>query len=184
MARAGRDATWTGLFLSWRWDNRRTITITQDAPGISASYCRPQTQHPPSDGCSTPWLGDGQPRLLDQVRDRIRRKHYNTASRQSRPGSNVGTPATWGRADSKESAPVRSPAVLRRRRSHAVPAPSASTITAVRNDQTGDMTFECARRRRVLRLWFGLSRAPVHAWIYTYRGRDVSRCHGDIAVLQ
>ena len=30
-----------------------------------------------------------------------------------------------------------------------------------------------------------LSRPPVHAWIYTfYSGRDVSRCHGDSAVLQ
>ncbi len=50
-------------------------------------------------------MGDGQPRLLDEVRDRIRRKHYSIRTEQAYVDwirascciTTRGTPATWGR---------------------------------------------------------------------------------------
>ncbi|MBA2592594.1 MAG: phage integrase N-terminal SAM-like domain-containing protein [Gammaproteobacteria bacterium] len=56
-------------------------------------------------------MGDGQPRLLDQVRDRIRRKHYSIRTEQAYVDwirrfvlhHNKRHPGTWGRGRSRHS---------------------------------------------------------------------------------
>ncbi len=56
-------------------------------------------------------MGDGQPRLLDQVRDRIRRKHYSIRTEHAYVDwirrfvlhHNKRHPATWGQWRSRAS---------------------------------------------------------------------------------
>jgi len=88
-------------------------------------------------------MGDGQPRLLDEVRDRIRRKHYSIRTEQAYVDwirascciTTRGTPATWGRRRSSFDALRANHRERREFSAYAVRfGPSAAALQAVLAD--------------------------------------------------